>query len=732
MQILGYQIGKVKAPEVKPKPRTGDIGVMSSSIYQGRDFTFYNPDDLLTNKGETIYKRMMRDDQVKAAIHFKKNAIISRDWYFDVEHDDETGEADAEQQKIADIFTEVIAQIKGAWSDTITEILSAINNGFSVCEKIYKPVLIDGKTYWGIEDIKLRPFETFNDGGFVVDRHGNLKEIKQTLGGADDIVIPFDKVIHFVNQPDIDRYYGESDLRAAHRAWWSKDINIKFRNIHLERHAHGFVVARVEGSLSDPQNTALEDALSNITLNTSLKVPSNVELDTIQPLSTQAYKEAIQQDNTAIARSVLVPNLLGLSEQGPHGSRSLGDTQFTGFLWVLNAIDSRLCETINDQIFRQLAIWNFGTEDFPKYRTEPLSDQEQLDLAKGWAELIKAGAVTKSDSDERHIRRQLGMPDKIESEDDEPMEVPDISDWINQQPDPEEVKREMAEKPWLNRVNFARIERQWTNADNGLSDKINAIMLDMGVSIEKQVQKIGGDRSWGNVAPAEAQSVSIPKKDTSALRKTLRVELTGYFNDAYDGASRELPQRKFRRIGIGMDKTQSEKFINSRMMQLTGIIEQKVLDIVALSLQNAITYDKSLTDTIAALFDDLKEYIPDKQWIEETAKRAGHWRAINKPARIENIVRTETGKAINMGRQALFSDPQLKGFVQAYEYSAILDDSTTDICEHLNGKILRDFGHYMPPNHYQCRSLLIPVTQLDEWSGKESPSPRKEPMAGFK
>jgi SPP1 gp7 family putative phage head morphogenesis protein len=723
MQLLGYQIGKVQAPEVKPKPRTGDIGVMSSNIYQGRDFTFYNPDSLLTNKGETIYKRMLRDDQVKAAVHFKKNAIISRDWYFDVKHDEETGEADAEQQKMADLFTAVIEQIKGAWSDKITEILSAINNGFSICEKIYKPIMHEGATYWGIDDIKLRPFDTFNDGGFVVDKHGNLIEIKQTFGGAEEIKIPQDKVVHFVNQPDIDRFYGESDLRAAHRAWWSKDIAIKFQNIHLERHAHGFVVAKItEGNLSSGQQGDLQDAINNITINTAMQIPSNVEIETVQPLNTMAYEKAIQMYNTAIARSVLVPNLLGLSEQGPHGSRALGDTQFIGFLWVLNAIDSRLCETINEQIFRQLAMWNFGTEEFPRYKTEPLSDQEQLELAKGWGELIKSGAVTKSDSDERHIRQRLGMPEKAESEDDEPMEVPDIAEWINQQPKPEDITKEMSDKPWLKRINFAKVERQWTNADNGLSNSINKIMADIKVSIVKQVEKIGGDRSWGNVNPAEAQTVVIQKKDTSNLRKTLRVDLSGIFNDAYDNASRELPPRKFRRIGIGMDKTQSEKFINSRMMQLTGIIEQRIIDAVALSLQNAITYDKSLKDTIAQLDKDLGDYLPE-------VDAAG--RAVNRPARIENIVRTETGKAINMGRLSLFSDPQLKGFVQAYEYSAILDDRTTDICEHLHGKVLRDFSHYAPPNHYQCRSLLVPVTQVDDWNGKESPSPRKEPMKGF-
>jgi len=55
----------------------------------------------------------------------------------------------------------------------------------------------------------------------------------------------------------------------------------------------------------------------------------------------------------------------------------------------------------------------------------------------------------------------------------------------------------------------------------------------------------------------------------------------------------------------------------------------------------------------------------------------------------------------------------------------------SDICEHLNGKILRDFSGYTPPNHFQCRSILVPVTAIDGWDGKESPKPRVQPHKGF-
>ena len=74
---------------------------------------------------------------------------------------------------------------------------------------------------------------------------------------------------------------------------------------------------------------------------------------------------------------------------------------------------------------------------------------------------------------------------------------------------------------------------------------------------------------------------------------------------------------------------------------------------------------------------------------------------------------------------------QRYGFVVAFEYSAILDDRVTDICEHLNGKILKDFSNYTPPNHFNCRSLLFAVTEVDDWNKKESSPPSQKPQKGF-
>jgi uncharacterized protein with gpF-like domain len=56
--------------------------------------------------------------------------------------------------------------------------------------------------------------------------------------------------------------------------------------------------------------------------------------------------------------------------------------------------------------------------------------------------------------------------------------------------------------------------------------------------------------------------------------------------------------------------------------------------------------------------------------------------------------------------------------IQAFQYSAVIDDDTTDICLSLDGKIMRkddeESMRFMPPNHYGCRSILVPITINEE------------------
>lgn len=62
-------------------------------------------------------------------------------------------------------------------------------------------------------------------------------------------------------------------------------------------------------------------------------------------------------------------------------------------------------------------------------------------------------------------------------------------------------------------------------------------------------------------------------------------------------------------------------------------------------------------------------------------------------------------------------DPALQEYLAGIEYSAIIDQRTTEVCQHLDGKVFRpddpDIEKFTPPNHFNCRSLLVPVL-IDE------------------
>ncbi len=94
-------------------------------------------------------------------------------------------------------------------------------------------------------------------------------------------------------------------------------------------------------------------------------------------------------------------------------------------------------------------------------------------------------------------------------------------------------------------------------------------------------------------------------------------------------------------------------------------------------------------------------------------------------ARLENIARTESTAAFNAGRLGAFR--QSGGYVVAVQFVAILDARTTQTCKSRNGLIMelddKRLGDNTPPLHYQCRSVLSPISRI-EWRKLQDGDPR--------
>ena len=81
-------------------------------------------------------------------------------------------------------------------------------------------------------------------------------------------------------------------------------------------------------------------------------------------------------------------------------------------------------------------------------------------------------------------------------------------------------------------------------------------------------------------------------------------------------------------------------------------------------------------------------------------------------ARVRNQVRTESATLFNEGRTRAYAADDM---VIGYQYEVTLDDRTTELCSSVAGVRVRvsDLA-WVPPGHYQCRTVLLPLFPWDE------------------
>jgi len=717
-----------------------------SALYGSKDFPKYNPDELIGRKGADIYNKMMLDEQIKAVVHFKRDAVTGRQYGFQFNENTDLSEED--QKLRIQVFEQAIDRINGKFLDVLNGIMSSMYNGFSMTEKIYQLIEVDGKSWVGIKRLALKPFDTFE---FYVDEFGNLLQIIQQVGSK-EIKIDLDKFLRHVHNPDMDELYGRSELREAYRAWFSKDLIIKYQNIFLGRYASGFVWAELEeGFAINPNSTAyttLQNVLTNIQATTAIIMPAGVKLHVEQPKTTDAYERAISQYDKAIAKALLVPNLLGISEQGDTGSYSQSQTQLEAFFWTLDQDASRLEETLNDSLFSQLGNLNWGDGKYPQFKFKPISQTMKLLVAKQWMEILNGSGAKQTEEDERYLRDMLGFPARTEdSKVLEPLQtiphVPEDSSSLPQAPvaappnlpDETVVGEQIVEASAFSkaqaRVDFAAIDRNAELITGNQSLQLTDIIES---GIEKILQDIPEQYDLKIVSKIKFPSEVIRKTKENVKKAMLDGWRTGETQSKMELIKAERIAKKTYSKKIQMDRLADNalKYLDIQSFVIAGKLTNDIAAIIKREVLSGVKYSKSLSDVKKAVYEALaSKGILSSETIEGLLPGSDLAKA---DYMLSTIIRTATFEAINEARFNYFTDDEVKGFVQAFEYSAILDSRTTEICRQLDNDIHSvdwpGWDQYRPPNHYNCRSLLVPITIVDEWT--ESKEPNVTPQEGFK
>lgn len=786
--------GKVTSLEGKVPKAPPPLQVVSldgaSAAFLGVKAERYNPDLLAARKGGLgIYKRMLQDEQVKAVMKFRRDSIIGRGHEFVF---DDTELSDDEQKARTRIMTETLKRMNGSFADAVSGVLTGMAYGFSLSEFVTQVIKVDGAPYVGLADILLRDPESFK---FYTDDYGTLTRMTQCVNAREIDLDPV-RFVHYVQNPEIDPYYGESELRAAYRPWFMKDMDIKLWAAYKERMAGGFLAIQLGTSgivPNSPDYLELQNALRNMRSTMGIMLPNGVTAELHMPASTDVFEKAITTHDLAIAKSLLVPNLLGMSQAGQTGSYAQSQTQLETYFMTLATDTQRLEQCLNDQLFRVLAMQNWDDGEFPRFRFKKASAEHVKWVVDSVVALSGAGGLILTPKDEAHLRQLLDLAPRDEAEDalakvkqdmvpiqEDPNKLAaieakaqatagngstpagfteedvrrvfkELQQTAPAPSQPPDDKKQFSIDRALQRVDFAVIAQRALGIEEDIADRLAnlaAKVVSQQLTDERLVALLGPDvDTIGQVRIDDAGIGKIKAGFKDGLSRAWALGLNQAMTETAK-ARKATFSKSDRQAHFAALRENAADWFESNAFRMAGnftdgmraILQQELLQAVKTGLRPEAAAARIFTRLIERGFMTLDAVRANEtreqvlELVNEALREAAG--TANVAAYLNTLVRTNTFEALNEARYAEFTDPAVADFVEALQFSAILDDRTTPICRELDGHIhavgSKVWEKYRPPNHYNCRSVVFAVTKLDGWNGEESPEPTIEPQEGFK
>jgi len=712
---------QIKPEDMKEISFIGDDRISYSRL--GRALSF-NPDTLIGKKGLQIYDKMLTDNQVIAVQTMKKMAILQSGWSLIPASEDSI------DKEIAEKVEWDFIKMRGTLTDRLWDILSSKDYGFSVTEKIYWIVnegIYKGKV--GLKDLKTRRPHSFT---FETDEFGNLLSLSQNnlYGVGPGNSMSPDKFVILVNNKNFSNWFGQSDLRSIYSNWWSKYNHIKWWNMYGERHGMPIALATYEKGTPATIQSDLKDIVKVIQTQMSAMLPPGTDIKFLEAASrgggANYFQTTLNYHDMAIAKGLLMPQLLGISTQGGQGSYAQSKTQFDIFVLMIEMIRKQLEEEVmNEQIIRPLVDFNYVVEEYPTFKFNPLTSEDKFEIAKTWIEVVTGGLSIPDLKDENRLRELLGFEER-----DEEIEVTPTptkpKEPLPEKEIPEEDIDEQSLKMFRqpdqieSKVDFARIDKE----QNRLVERYQELLVEL---FDKQrvdlIDLVGRKIDKGTLDTRFVNKELILKKSGS-INTRIREFIVAGFNLGKSDMNREAGKSNY-----AMDPVLPKnalKFLEEKRFWITDILNTDILNEVKYTLLEGIKNGISRREMEAQVADIYAPYIG----IPSTAQA---------PFRIETVLRTNLSEVYNMGRVIQAQSPELTDYIVGMEYSEILDSRTAPVSRYIDGKKIKmtdpDFHSLSYPLHYNDRGLFVPVTTDDlpvEWITDAQKRRVKNLMGNFK
>lgn len=386
------QNASMKRPADLPEPQIASGIPLDSS-------TFDELDKIAARKGLRVYRDMQYDEQIKFCLLAKKMMVLAPGWRID------PNPKEPHSQMHVDFVIDALSKTERTFEKILYDLLSAFDYGFSVGELLWTDKVMQDR-------ITLRNIKTVFpwDVEFVYLPTGELDYLKVGL----DELEPNKLVIYSYLDQFGDKK-GVSDLKSAYNAWWFKSNIWKFWSRHLERFGSPVVKGRIPpGATPDESNRffAMINRLHNIVgvmlPRTKSGESFDFELVESKREGGQQFVAAIENADSRIARSMLIPRLFGATKES-FGSYALGSKQFDFVSKSATFVAKDFADdVVNRQIIRKLVAYNFRTENPPRFVFNKIDDSM---LESVLEELRAKGKEIDDEGVDGDAGRSRGQPD---------------------------------------------------------------------------------------------------------------------------------------------------------------------------------------------------------------------------------------------------------------------------------------------------------------------------------
>jgi phage gp29-like protein len=369
----------------------------------------YNPDDLIGKRGYAIYDQMQRDAQVQACLMIKKFSLLSRGWEV------HPASNSPEDIGVADFVRWTLEDMRGSILDVLYNVLDALAKGFSVMEINYG--LIERGSFEGmigLSSIKSKDPSTFT---FETDEFMNLRSLRRTPSVAgvsgtcsrNEPDLPPEKFVIYSYLPRYESPYGTSDLRAAYKHYWSKDVLTRFLNVYLEKYGSPTAKGSYKRGTPKQAQDELLRVLDKIQQETAIVIPEDVQVELMEAHrgGEAGYLQAIEFHDKQIAKAILAQTLM--TDEGMRvGSFALAKVHLDVLKMCLQKLKRDLEESVmREQLIRRLVDYNFNVTAYPSFSLGPLEDRDLESLSNAITKLVTGEVIR---PDEGWIREYLGLP----------------------------------------------------------------------------------------------------------------------------------------------------------------------------------------------------------------------------------------------------------------------------------------------------------------------------------